>query len=444
MDIPNNRKSPSPITGRSSPKKTTSGAPDAEAPAGPATEAGSEEDTDDIVINEEVFDLPAISLAPRPASKESTGPLRRRRDKTAEAENEKPPEERVSRKNNLEHRAPGKPLQFKRLLRPETVIASNAAAEQARAESPASLDSVDHTAMQFGKIHAYASPDYRPNRLFRVLDSIYKHSPLRWMDFIERGGVRFVAVTIILLTVGGFVAWRIYDSLVKKDEETGPKVVTLTPAERIERGKKAVQDFMGAQNVEARLPLVIDPDRAGPRMKEFYAAKGEDPKVTNWEVGSPMNGKQGVWLPLLFQDSAGRKVMVVIEETAKGCHIDWENFVAYGEMPWQEFCSSTPSTAKTMRVRMRQVDNYGGAYTQDKYQSYEIEHRSGQPRLMGYVERAGRSVQRIVEVVKADGTWQSAQLYLQFQAKAGTGNQVLILDIVRNRWQDEVTAWEGP
>jgi hypothetical protein len=97
-----------------------------------------------------------------------------------------------------------------------------------------------------------------------------------------------------------------------------------------------------------------------------------------------------------------------------------------------------------MRVRLRQVDVYGGAYTQDKYQSYEIEHRSGLPRLVGYVDRAGRSVQRILEVVKGDGTWQSAQLYLQFDTRAGGENQVLILDIVRNRWQDEVTAWEGP
>ncbi|HEX2750680.1 MAG TPA: hypothetical protein VHM91_21930 [Verrucomicrobiales bacterium] len=438
MDIPNNRKSSSPITGRSSPKKTK-----AAATPGPATEAERKETAEDIVINEEVFELPGIQLPPSPPSKESSGPLRRRRDRTAETENAPPPEERVPRKNNLEHRASGQPLQFKRLLRPETIIASNVAAERARAESPASLDSVDHTAMQFGKIHAYGTPGYRPNRLFRVLDSIYKHSPLRWMDFIERGGVRFVAVTLILLTVGGFVVWRIYDSLAK-EEESGPKVPTLTSAERIERGKKAVQEFMAAQTIEARLPLVIDPDRAGPRMKEFYAAKGEDPKITNWEVGAPMNGKQGVWLPLLFQDSAGRKAMVVIEETGKGCRIDWENFVAYGEMPWQEFCRSAPSTAKTMRVRLRQVDVYGGAYTQDKYQSYEIEHRSGLPRLVGYVDRAGRSVQRILEVVKGDGTWQSAQLYLQFDTRAGGENQVLILDIVRNRWQDEVTAWEGP
>jgi hypothetical protein len=352
-------------------------------------------------------------------------------------------EERVPRKQNLEHRQPSEPFQFKRLLRPVTAIAARVAEDKARAESHAPLETVDHTAMQFGKIHPHATPDYRPNRLFRVLDSIYTHSPLKWLDFIERGGIRFIFATIFISILGGFIVWRYYDSLSTR-EGNGPKAVEMATGERIDRGKKTVRDFMAAPTAEARLPLVIDPERAAPRMKQFYEEmKGEDPKVTAWEVGGPVAGKHGVWLPFIFQNAAGQKVTVVMEETNNGCRIDWENFVAFGDMPWRAFCDTRPVAAKAMRVRLRRADNYEGAYTREKYQAYEIEHRSGVPRLLGYAERSERSGQALVEVVKGD-QWQAAQIYLRFADSPGAKDTVLMGDIVRSRWQDEAASWTGP
>jgi hypothetical protein len=477
MDIPKKKHASSPITGRSSKKAK----PEDSAAPKPGAKAPEEEDGEDIAISEEVFQTPVIDLPARTSSKKEERPKTPEREKAKKKETEEPQAgdadgleelprniprlvnpptaekqpppsdetgEKGPKKKNLEHREPEQPFQFKRLIRPETAMAAHAAVDHARAESPASLESVDHTAMQFGKIHRTTMPDYRPNRLFRVLDSIYTHSPLKWLDFIERGGVRFVAGTILLLVIGGFVAWRYYDSLNAKEEAGAVQVKELTVSERVDRGKKAVQEFLSAQTVEARVAEVIDPKRAGAKMQEFYGTmKGGEPKVTTWEVGEPVTGKQGTWLPFIFQDAAGRKVTVVIEETEEGCRIDWENFVAFGDMPWQEYCApprDAPEriSPKTMRVRMRRSESYGGHYTAEKYQAYEIEHRSGPPKLLGYVERAGRTGQTLADVVKGD-LWQSAQLYLQFE-KQGIGNQITILDIVRSRWQDEATSWTGP
>ncbi|HWB03537.1 MAG TPA: hypothetical protein VG796_10975 [Verrucomicrobiales bacterium] len=451
MDIPNNKKAASPITGRSS-KKTNAGGnagPVRPSDAPNAARPASAEDEEDIAVSAEVFEMPVISLPARNAPKEKPRepqpepPRPAAREVTAPVPTKEPDERAVPKKANLEHREPAQPYQFKRHIRPETAMAAHAAVERARAESPAPLESVDHTAMQFGKIHPSATPDYRPNRLFRVLDSIYTHSPMRWLDFIERGGVRFVAVSAILLIVGGFIAWRFYDSLVEKEDTTGSKAVALTPEERVERGKKTVQEFLAAQTIEARLPLVIDPDRAALRMKQFEENKGQEPNVTAWRVEPPVTDKQGIWLPFIFQDSAGREVRVVIEETDKSCRIDWENFVAFGDMLWPEYCRSKPTTSKSMRVRLRQVERYEELYPKEKYQSYEIEHRSGAPKLTGYAERAGRTGQALAEVVKAE-QWQNAQLYLQFENSDEGNFNVIIRDIVRSRWQDEATGWRAP
>ena len=299
--------------------------------------------------------------------------------------------------------------------------------------------------MQFGKIHSrQATPEYRPNRLFRVLDGIYTNSPLRWLDVIESRAVRVFAVTSILGVLGVIVMWKFYDTLLPAFQTGGKEqVADLTAEQRMERGRQAVREFLAARTIEARLPLVMDPSRAEPRMRQFYESmKGVDPKVSAWEVGAPRHGNQGSWLPFTFDDGAGRKVTVVLGETENGCLVDWENFVAFGDMPWADYGKTRPATSQAMRVRARQSDTYTGAYPKENWQAYDIEHRSGGLPLVGYASRAGRTIQALGELVK-DKQWRATQLYLQFEAGAAEGSPVVIQDIVRSRWQDENTSWTG-
>ena len=433
MDIPGEKKPSSPATGA---------AARAAAPVAPASRPPVKED-EDLQIGDEVFSHTVISLPPRASRKDP--PKDVFKDLNPPPPDVKEVEERTSRKKPLEKRS-GQAPNFKRLFtRPETAFTANAALDQARAESPASMEKIEHGSMQFGKIHPHSSPDYRPNRLLRVLDGIYTHSPLKWLDFVDRTGARFLAGLLLFIIVGGVVAWRYFGSFAGRDSTSagGAKSAALSTSERVERGRAAVKEFLAAQTIEARLPYVLDPGRTVERMRQFYdTMQGRNPATVEWEVGEPVPGEHGAWLPFTFKDTAGRKVTVVMGEDDSGCRIDWENFVAFGEAPWQEYCRTRPSTPKSLRVRLRRVEKYEGTYAKENWQSYEIEHRSGPPALLGYASRTGRTGQALDELVSGEG-WQAALVYLRFDAGA-SGGLVVIDDVIRTRWQDEVTSWTNP
>ena len=440
MDIPREKNAANPVPGR----LIKSAEAQVRPPAAPAPPPGDLEDVD-LDIEGEVFHQPVISPPPRPAaSTEIASPP------SPPAPPEiRDPGGRNSRKKPLERRSGDSPLAFKRFItRPETAYTSHAAADQARAETPVHTDRVDHGNMQFGKIHANASPNYRPNRLFRVLDGIYVHSPLKGLDLLDRINVRFVFIILLCLGLVGWAMFRYFGSFgqrIPTPVAGAPKEITLSVSERIDRGRKTVEAYLAARSIEEKLPLVIDPDRAAPRMREFYnSMKGEDPKVmAGWEVGEPVKGEQGAWLPFTFLDSTGTKVTIPLAERETGCQLDWENFTSFSEAPWAEYCRERPTTPKFMRVRLRRVESYAGIYSKDKWQAYAVQHRSGGPLLIGYSDRSARTAQALAGVVKSD-KWQSAQVYLRFETVSSGENFVLIDDIIRSRWQDEVISWTAP
>ncbi len=419
-----------------SPPSTTSGSRPSAEPAG----APSEGDLD-LEINEEVFHRPAVVIEPNAPPREITrNTVQNPPDNVPAAGSE----EKKRGKNRLEKRHAAPLHEFKRVLRPRTAFQAGAAADLSRSESPAALESVESP--EFGKVRGTsAGPDLRRNKLHGVLDSAYKHSRLGWMEWVDRIGPRTIVAVLLLVTAGVFVAWRFFGAF-------GGEAVTvqaeqerrgLTVQERVARGKAAVQTFLTAQTIPARLPLVMDPDRAAPRMREFYEKfRGQDPKITAWDVGAPVSGPHGDWLPFVFTDAAGRKVTVPLGETETGCVIDWENFTAFGDMPWAEFCLSKPGVPRAMRVRLRRVETYTEALPKETWQSYEIEHRSGGGVLTAYASRSGRYAQTLAELAKSDA-WQCALLYLRW---AGSGNETVpvIEDVIRSRWQDEATSWSGP
>jgi hypothetical protein len=300
--------------------------------------------------------------------------------------------------------------------------------------------------MEFGKVHDSAhAPDYRPNKLHGVLDSTYKHSRLGWLDWVDRVGPHAIIGVLVILVGGGFLVWRYFGSLGEQTVATtqGETVAKGLPAgERIARGKKTVEQFLQARTNEDRLPLVIDPDRARSRMDLYYGEmRGQNPAIVSWDVGTPVGSKNGDWLPFIFTDAAGRQVTVPLGETATGCILDWENFVAFGEMPWQEFCSSKPIGSRNLRVRLRRIDRYQGSYTKESWQAFAVEHRTGGPVLTAYASRTGRSADELSEAIQGD-QWQCVLAFLSF---APLVDDTLIIEgITRTRWQDEATSWTGP
>lgn len=445
MSLPRDRHEASPITGKSSQNTEDDAAVE------PVRAPEADVEMEDLELPESVFrrrnnpPVPASNPVPNYGA---AAP----KDLNPNPEDTKEVKERTLKKNRLEKKNSLNTgdSKFNRFItRPETALAAHVAVENSKSESPVPTERVGQDGMSFGKLHrtASAAPSYRPNKLFNVLDSIYTHSPLKWLDAIERTGPRLIVGAVLTLIVISGVAWIYIKSLSSSAATAGGEkdAVKLSAGERVERAKlalqKLVQDMANAQNIDARLPFVSTPDQAREKMEQFYGPQqGKDPKIVTWSVGSPIPGPQGDYLPLTVEDSTGTTVTLVMEETDSGVRIDWENFVGFGEQNWQDYCARRPIPPTSMRVQIRKSDRYEGIYNKEKWQAYEMEHRSGPPRLLAYVSSSERVSQDLTEAC-ADGKWHAFNLYLRFESGAG-GDQLVVIDgIIPTRWQDRAVKW---
>ena len=396
------------VIGTTSPPGNVSAAPASQVEVSPVEDA-------DLEIGDEIFTAPTPRIHQGPSGRAST---KRVPEEPArlQKEEEKEVEPKQRRKNPLEKRSAAPLNEFKRNIRPQTVLAARAAVDQARTDSPVPVESAASTA--YARVHEQSSaPDFRRNKLHGVLDNAYQHTSRRWLDVLDHFGP-WIVVFFLLLIIGGLMAWRFFGSLgegaaVSTVAREGPR--GLPAEERVARGRKAVENFLAAQTDAARLHLVMDSERAAPRMKQFYGEMGgRNPVITTWEVGAPVGSKHGDWLPFTFTEATGRKITIPLGETDTGCIVDWENFTAFGEMTWSEFCRVKPATApKSLRVRLRRADQYTATFDKEHWQACEIEHRTGGPKLTAYSSRTGRNYQDLEELLKGE-PWQCALLYLRF------------------------------
>lgn len=301
----------------------------------------------------------------------------------------------------------------------------------------------------FGKLNpvdgANHVPSYAPNLLQHVINDACIHDPLTWMDHF--GKVRSAIFWVLGCSIVGAIVWK-FVTEVQRQKFITPEVVAayMRPdAERQASIRQAFQAFLTAPDAAGKLPWVLEAERVKGRMQDYYGPRGEkDPAVTTFDVSLPMKAAGEWWFSLTLVSPSGTKSSVLCRETPTGGQIDWENFVSFGSMPWEKFCTSRPIEAQAIRVQMRPASHYSGKYTNEDYLAWEISHRKGPPVLFGYALRASRTGQLLAALSLDNAQWQASNLYLKWEKDSSTPNQVIIADIIRNNWLDTIKAGKPP
>ncbi|MDB6070682.1 MAG: hypothetical protein JWL81_1853 [Verrucomicrobiales bacterium] len=322
------------------------------------------------------------------------------------------------------------------ITRPETTVAANTASETAPSER---VISAQNPGPAFGKIKSNEELNYRPNRLQSVINDTWTYSPLTWLD--QLGKVRLIIGLIVISAVVAGVLWKFGTEVQRQTAKDAPAPVAAAPVDFAPRQlaiRRAFEAYLASTTIVEKRSRVIEPERVEARMKDFYETRGEkDPPVPTFEVSLPVKAGGEWWFKLNLLSPDGRNSLVLMKETPNGGLLDWENFVAYGSMPWSRFTSEKPSDPQSLRVQMRPATRPLGKYTTEDYFCFEIAHRAGPPILHGYASRSSRTG---LELAKrgAETQWQSMNLYLKWEADAAGSGSVVISDIIRNNWLDAV------
>lgn len=202
----------------------------------------------------------------------------------------------------------------------------------------------------------------------------------------------------------------------------------------VAEARPVVEQFLDARTVEAVLGLVDQPEVVAERIVRTHPdGTVEPPGLSDFGHFSQLV-RQGAYgtLPVRTRDFEVR--WITLRENPAGLKVDWESWVGWSDMPWDEFAEGGASSTGVFRVMMRNVEYYNFDFTDDrKWQSYRLDSPDREHSLYGYVERDSLAHARLRAAI---GERPEIPLMLELRHPAsprGRG-QVVIERVVSEDW----------
>jgi hypothetical protein len=208
---------------------------------------------------------------------------------------------------------------------------------------------------------------------------------------------------------------------------------SISDHEFLRLAEPLARQFLNATSIDDLLPLLREPARVEPRLRAYYHDDRIIPDGLNIFNTRGNVERQGSFLSINIQtDSSGEKIMSFFN-AEDGLKIDWESWVGWSAMPWQDFLTKKPSSPTLFRVTLRKVDYYNFGFSDEgKWRSYRLDSPDGLHMLYGYVER-GSLTDSMIHLPPEFNTTRLT-LMLSFPEEPGSGNQVRIDRLATDGW----------
>ena len=262
----------------------------------------------------------------------------------------------------------------------------------------------------------WAKPAKPPSKLSRIWS-------LSWVSVLSI----FAVLTVIV------VAIHAGQKAPSRPQE--PSLPFLRGTEKSAAITDALSGFLSAATSEERCAHVLEPERVSPLVEEYYAREGL-PQIEFKRIEQLhfvlLNGHPWAWAE--FVDGEGRSHLASFKQTARSYLMDWESFVAYGELSWETLLAERPSKPVQMRVYLSHSDYRNFKYSsRERFVGFKVEPREGGPELYGFAERDTRTDVLLFAVV-APGMRQPVNVRLRFEPDAGADNLVVIDEVIHRQW----------
>ncbi len=171
----------------------------------------------------------------------------------------------------------------------------------------------------------------------------------------------FVGGTIVLSAI---FTWR-SGAQISHANEAGQRLATERVAEDglRQRVQAVARRFVTAGSTAEARPLLRPSATLERSISEWARQGGRFP--VGWTIHSVARAENSSVLHLWSAgatDATGHRRYLDIVETPAGPKVDFEAFAGSGDMSWQEFVTSRPSTPTLLRVRMLQDDFYNRTF----------------------------------------------------------------------------------
>ena len=251
------------------------------------------------------------------------------------------------------------------------------------------------------------------------------------------------AIAAGLLMVLTFLVILVWIIKATGEGQTVAPISVIDDRSPLEKSRACLEDFLAAADVDQRLPFVRHPEKTEARMRTFRARSEFEPLGQLVAMGDDVNvadtGQlQVLWFDVQLENGPSRTA--VFEITPSGAKLDWESFVFYEELPWEQFRSTLPSTPYAFRIRCY-PDNYFNYDFDDATSllSLRILHPKETETFWGYVDRNSPLASSFIRLINKKKPSRSSPLNLiltlRFPPSASEeSNQVWIDSIESEAW----------
>lgn len=212
-----------------------------------------------------------------------------------------------------------------------------------------------------------------------------------------------------------------------------PSIMKRSQAEFLSNAEPLAEKFLNARSVEEILPLIRDGEKLRDKLLSYYPDGRIEPVgMSKFNAsGTPMYKDHFGSVDITTEDYEQRFLAFLDGE--KGLEIDWESWIGWSDMPWEDILEKRPKVPVLVRVRLKWVDYYNYEFSNEReWRSYRLVSPDGETTLFGYVPRNSLIDQQIRP--NEQGVTETKILKIRFSEGSATGNQVIIDELVADGW----------
>ena len=200
----------------------------------------------------------------------------------------------------------------------------------------------------------------------------------------------------------------------------------------IELAREAAKQFLSCETIEEFPPLIRDPERVMPLVREYYQTTPYQPigalSVDKREIAEVV--KRFTSFEVILKNYTSRPIAVELAD--EGPLVDWESWVSYCEIPWESFIEGKVQKETLVRVQASHDFYFNFQFSDDsKWTCFRLTRSPDEPILFGYVPRDAPFLKALLNQEALNG---SLRLKVRFPDNPVTDNQILITDFVGAGW----------
>ncbi len=272
--------------------------------------------------------------------------------------------------------------------------------------------------------------------------------------------------SLLGLAAVGIGAWLVIGSAEEPGNsqsssiDTSPASITVSlPAEEVEevseeekKRQKAIADsvkagmnalanaedvvrkFLTAKTIDDLEPLIRTPGVTMPRIRRWYAEKKWTPPGAN-DIGCggrvTVKGNMASMSVRLGDYSVKQ---IALENTPDGYKVDWESWVAWSSVPWDELFEKRPVEPVEVRVKCSRDFYYNRLFSDDKkWQAVRLINPGSDKTLYGYVDRDSPTFVRFLGELRNQSSV-AVTLTIRYPKDTIAKDQVYISEYLQSGW----------